>query len=276
MKVSPFSPGCGAVVSDVQLADLSEAGIDDLREVFAEHGLLFFRNQDLPPEQHLRFAKRFGEIVLNKFFKPVAEFPDIAEVRKEKTQETNIGGGWHTDHSYDQVPAMGSILVARELPATGGDTRFANLYAAYEALSPGLKKTLEALRGVHSNDHLYGKDGYYRTTDLADQLGGVDQVGTAVHPVVIQHPESGRKALYVNPGHTIGFEGWSSPESFALLNYLYEHVDQPRFTCQFNWEPGSVTLWDNRCTWHYALNDYPGQFRLMHRITLQGSALAAG
>lgn len=187
----------------------------------------------------------------------------------------NIGGGWHTDHSYDEEPALGSILVARNLPDSGGDTRFANLASAYDALSDGLKATLESIRAIHSNRHIYGEDGYYRKTDLAQTLGGMDRVGDATHPAVIRHPESGRKILYVNPGHTIGFEGWTRKESFALLDYLYAHVDQPEFTCQFNWLPGSVAFWDNRATWHFANNDYQGQERLMHRITLAGSALAA-
>jgi taurine dioxygenase len=275
MKITAFSEGCGAVVTDLQLANLTNDALVELRGVFAEYGLLFFRNQDLTPDQHLEFAERFGRIVINKFFKPTTEFPQIAEVRKEKTQQTNIGGGWHTDHSYDAIPAMGSILVARTLPKTGGDTQFANLAAAYDALPEALKNRIENLRAVHSNTHLYGENGLYRLTDLSEQLGGMDRVGDATHPVVIIHPESGRKVLYVNPGHTIQFEGWDFTESRALLDELYEHVVQPQFTCSFNWLPGSVTFWDNRCTWHQANNDYQGQVRLMHRITLAGSALTA-
>ncbi|MBT5796148.1 MAG: TauD/TfdA family dioxygenase [Porticoccaceae bacterium] len=275
MKITAFSEGCGAVVTDLQLANLTNDALVELRGVFAEYGLLFFRNQDLTPDQHLEFAERFGRIVINKFFKPTTEFPQIAEVRKEKTQQTNIGGGWHTDHSYDAIPAMGSILVARTLPKTGGDTQFANLAAAYDALPEDLKNRIENLRAVHSNTHLYGENGLYRLTDLSEQLGGMDRVGDATHPVVIIHPESGRKVLYVNPGHTIQFEGWDFTTSRALLDELYKHVVQPQFTCSFNWLPGSVTFWDNRCTWHQANNDYQGQARLMHRITLAGSALTA-
>jgi taurine dioxygenase len=141
-------------------------------------------------------------------------------VRKEKSQQTNIGGGWHTDHFYDSVPALGSILVARNLPETGGDTYFANLHTVYEGLSLGLQGTLESLRAVHSNTLLYGEKGYYRTTGLASQLGGPESAGDALQPVVIVHPESDRKALYVNPGHTLRFEGWSQEESNALLEYL--------------------------------------------------------
>jgi taurine dioxygenase len=274
MQVSPFE-NCGAVVSDLQLATMTDTELTELRSVFTKHGLLFFRDQDLPPQEHLRFANRFGSIVVNKFFKTSADSPQIAEVRKEKTQQTNIGGGWHTDHSYDDIPAMGSILVARTLPETGGDTQFANLAAAYDALPNDLKAKIEDLRAIHSNTHLYGENGLYRLTDLNEQLGGMDRVGDATHPVVIKHPESGRKVLYVNPGHTIQFEGWDFAESRALLDELYAHVTQPQFTCSFNWLPGSVTFWDNRCTWHQANNDYQGQARLMHRITLAGSALNA-
>jgi len=275
MKVTRYSEGCGVLISDIQLADLSDTQLADLRTIFAEHGLLFFRDQDFSPQDHLQFAQRFGSIVVNKFFRATEEFPEIAEVRKEKDQHTNIGGGWHTDHSYDDIPAMGSILVARKLPETGGDTQFANLANAYDALSPKLKSLIENLRAVHSNKHLYGENGLYRMTDLAEHLGGMDRVGDATHPVVIIHPESGRKVLYVNPGHTIQFEGWDFTESRNLLDELYAHVTQPQFTCSFKWCPGSVTFWDNRCTWHQANNDYQGQARLMHRITLAGSALTA-
>ena len=274
MQVSPFE-NCGAVVSGLQLASITDDELDKLRTLFAEHGLLFFRDQVLPPEEHLRFARRFGDIVVNKFFKTTSEHPEIAEVRKEKTQQTNIGGGWHTDHSYDDEPALGSILVARTLPITGGNTRFADLAAAYDALPDDLKKRIEGLYAVHSNKHLYGENGLYRITDLAEQLGGMDRVGDATHPVVIRHPQSGRKVLYVNPGHTIQFQDWEFADSRELLDELYAHVTQPQFTCSFNWQPGSVTFWDNRRTWHMADNDYQGQQRLMHRITLAGAALTA-
>ena len=275
MQVVPYSPGCGAVVEDVQLAELDDGELGAVRSAFVEHGLLFFRDQELSPDAHLAFARRYGDIVVNKFFAPTDVHREIAEVRKEPDQQMNIGGGWHADHSYDEDPALGSILVARELPTSGGNTRFANLYAAFEALSPSFRDMLGSLRAVHSNRHIYGEGGLYRTTDLADQLGGIDRVGDATHPVVITHPESGRKALYVNPGHTVGIEGWSDAESRWLLRFLYKHVDQPEFTCDFVWQPGSVAFWDNRCTWHEAKNDYQGERRLMHRITLAGTRLTA-
>jgi len=275
VKINAFSTGCGALVTDVQLATADDAQIEAVRDAFVAHGVIFFRDQLLTPEQHLVLARRMGDIVVNKFFMPLSDHPEIAEVRKEKSQQMNIGGGWHTDHSYDAEPALGSILIARTLPASGGDTWFANLANAYDALSSDLKSKLETLRAVHSNRHIYGDGGYYSQTDLADRLGGRDRVGDAIHPVVIRHPESGRKVLYVNPAHTIGIDGMEQEESKALLEMLYEHAAQDQYICKFNWEPGSVALWDNRSTWHFAQNDYPGQERLMHRITLAGSALSA-
>ncbi|HXZ86568.1 MAG TPA: TauD/TfdA family dioxygenase, partial [Myxococcota bacterium] len=162
MQVRRYSGGCGALVTGIDLARLSEAERHELWKAFLEHGVLFFESQTLTPEDHIAFARRFGEIVVNKFFPENSEHPEIAEVRKEKEQRTNIGGGWHADHSYDEAPALGSILVARELPEAGGDTMFANLYAAYDALSDGLKRTLAGLRAKHSNRHLYGAGGLYR------------------------------------------------------------------------------------------------------------------
>lgn len=232
--------------------------------------MLFFREQDLPPEQHLKFAHRFGDIVLNKFFMPVAGFPQIAEVRKEADQTTNIGGGWHTDHSYDKAPALGSILVARELPETGGDTLFANMHTAWEALPNRLKHRVRKLRAIHSNDHIYGSDGYYAGTDLGQSLKGTGDTGLAVHPVVVRHPVSNAEILYVNPAHTIAIEGLDKSESDTLLQELFDHATQLQFQCRFGWQPGSVAIWDNRLTWHFAENDYDGERRLMHRITIAG------
>ncbi len=275
IRVTPHEGGCGALVEGVDLARLDDAAWSTVHQAFHDYGVVFFRDQDLSPERHLALAERFGPIVKNKFFPESTAHPDIAEVRKDANQKTNIGGGWHTDHSYDEVPALGSILVARELPSSGGDTLFANMYAAHDALSEGLRECLSRLRAIHSNDHLYGENGIYRKSDLGPMLQGKDLVGRAVHPVLIEHPDTGRTALYVNPGHTLSFEGWTMPESRPLLEQLFAHASQDEFTCRFRWEPGSVAIWDNRCTWHMAMNDYPGQARLLHRITIDGKPLEA-
>lgn len=276
IKLTPASSAVGAFVGGVDLArPLSDETLSDLIRAHAEYGVLFFRDQTLSPGQHIELAEQFGEINVNRFFTPVPDQPKIAEVRKEPDQRTNIGGGWHTDHSYDQVPALGSMLYAREIPEIGGDTLYSSMYAAYEALSDGMKTMLDSLEAVHSSRHVFGARAD-RPADLAERLGNQDSATQdAVHPVVITHPRSGRKALYVNPGFTTGFKDWAPEESAPLLRFLYEHAVRPEFTCRFHWEPGSLAFWDNRCTWHNAVNDYHGQRRLLHRITLEGEPLVA-
>jgi len=260
----PRSPG-------VTLAEpLAADALQTIRRTLADRGVVFFRDQQLTPEQHIALARRFGDINVNRFFAHAENYPEIALVAKEPHQTRNIGGGWHTDHSYDQAPAMGSILYAREVPPSGGDTLFASMYAAYDALSDGLKRTLEDLRALHSSRHVFGME----RPDMQGRIGKPElATQDAVHPVVITHPDSGRKALYVNPGFTLGFEGWTVEESRPLLEYLYGHAAKPEFTCRFVWRTGSIAFWDNRSTWHYAVNDYHGERRLMHRITVDGCAL---
>ncbi|MDP5148231.1 TauD/TfdA family dioxygenase [Shewanella sp. ULN5] len=274
MKITAFTNNCGVLIEEIDLANLTDSDFESLQQAFVEHGLLFFRDQSLSPKQHKSLANKFGDIVVNKIFKTLEGFPEIAVVSKEKQQTTNIGGGWHTDHSYDEEPAMASILVARELPSSGGATKFANMYAAYEGLSEGLKSTLSLITAKHSNEHLYGKGGYFSNTDLSDKLAENVQVSSAMHPVIVIHPESHKPVLYVNKAHTIGFDNWHDDEAFALLNFLYEHGSKPEYTCEFDWQPGSVAIWDNRSTWHFANNDYQGEMRTLHRITIKGSSLA--
>lgn len=264
--------GVGAYVSGFNLADTANTNVvGALREALGEYGVLFFRDQALSPEQHISAAEAFGQININRFFPAVDGHPKIAEVKKEPSQSLNIGAKWHTDHSYDQVPAMGSILVSRMTPERGGDTVFANMFLAYEHLSVGLKKTLSSLHAVHSSRHVFG-----------NQVEGVERFKNAenatqdtVHPMVIQHPISGKKALYINPEFTIGIDGWNQSESQPLLHMLCQHAVRPEFTHRFKWHEGSVAFWDNRATWHCALNDYPTERRLMHRITIEGQALHA-
>lgn len=274
IEVQPASNALGAAVVGIDLSrPLPERELGELRQAFADYGVLFFRDQELTPEQHVAFARCWGEININRFFTPVAGYPMIAEVRKEPEQRTNIGGGWHTDHSYDEIPALGSLLYAREVPERGGDTLFASMYQAFDALSPGMQKMLLGMNAVHSSRHVFGAAAN-RPADLAQRLGN-NELATqdAVHPVVITHPLSGRKALYVNPGFTVCFEGWTAEESRPLLDYLYRHASRPEFVYRFSWRPGSLAFWDNRATWHYAVNDYQGERRLLHRITVEGEAI---
>ena len=271
--------GVGAYIGGIDLdRDISDAALASMRQTLGDYGVLFFRDQNLSPEGHIKMAERFGGINVNRFFGHVEGYPQIAEVRKEPEQRSNIGGNWHTDHSYDEIPAMGSILVARELPNRGGDTVFANMFSAFESLSDGLKETLMGLRAVHSSRHVFGDKSRYQTenSDLGDRLGNTDAARQdAVHPVVIRHPIRGRRALSINSGFTTHFDGWTAAESQPLIDYLVRHATRPEHIHKFCWQPGSIAFWDNRATWHYAINDYHGQRRLMHRITVQGDALAA-
>ncbi len=275
IEVVPVSGGVGVEVHNVDIKSGIDAGtFDELRTAFVEHGLIFLRDQDITPDEHIAFAERWGEININRFFPRLDGYDQIATVTKEPDQTTNIGGGWHTDHSYDHVPAMGSILIARETPPVGGDTLFACMYKAYDTLSDGLKQTLEGMKAVHSSRHIFGEQSSYRDT-MKDRFSNpADATQDAVHPVVITHPESGRKALYVNPGFTLHFDGWTEAESKPLLDFLYSHAVQLEHTTRFQWAPGSIAFWDNRCTWHYALNDYHGTRREMHRITIEGSPIS--
>jgi taurine dioxygenase len=279
IDVSPTSHAIGAEISGVDIAaGVKPEQFAEIRRAFADYGVIFFRDQGITPDQHIEFARRWGEININRFFQAVETHPLIAEVRKEPHHKSNIGAAWHTDHSYDQVPAMGSILYARAVPKLGGDTLFASMYAAYEALSDGMKKMLRGLRAEHSSRQSFGREAYTdtRLDDIGERLGNATAATQdAVHPVVIRHPLSGRPALYVNGEFTVRFEGWSVEESQSLLDFLYQHARQNEFTCRFQWREGSMAIWDNRATHHCALNDYQGEFRLMHRITIEGEALGA-
>ena len=274
MIITPASDHVGANISELDLATLDDVQVEEIRAAWAEHGVLFFRDQHLSETQHIEFAERFADIDINKFFTPVEGYPKIAQVLKEADQTTNIGGGWHTDHSYDHVPAKGSILLAREVPPTGGDTRFLSVGAAFDALSDGLKETLRGLRAHHSNEHVFGAGGL-AATDAEGRIGNPEAVGGATHPVVVRHPDTGRELLYVNAAFTTHFVGWTAEESKPLLDFLYGHIANGPYSHQFEWEPGSIAMWDNRSTWHWALNDYDGHRRLMHRITVQGEPLEA-
>lgn len=275
LQFEPASDAVGTFVSGVDLRKLADDEFGAIQQRFFETGVLFFRDQEMGPEDHIAFAERWAEIEINRFFTPVSTHPQIALVLKEPDQAKNIGGGWHTDHSYDQIPAMGSILRAIDLPETGGDTLFAGMAAAYDALDDAIKAEIDGLQASHSSRHIFG----YSAAE-ADEVG--DRFGNAalatqdaVHPIVLPHPETGRKSLYVNAAFTTGVVGMSEEEGRALLQKLYAHCVQEQFSYRFKWEPGSIAMWDNRSTWHWALNDYHGMRREMHRITLKGVPLAA-
>lgn len=266
----------GAEISGVDLsAPLPDETVAAIRRAFVEHQVIFFRDQRLTPAEQVAFGRRFGPLNIHPYVAGMAEHPEVMEIIKEPEDAVNFGGGWHSDMSFLASPSIGSILYAVELPDYGGDTLFASQAAAYEALSPGLKATLETLNAVHSAGREYSPTGHSaqsrKSMSIAEAEGAA---GEFVHPVVKTHPETGRKALYVNPAFTMRIDGWSRRESKALLDFLFEHSRHEAFTCRFAWRPGSVAFWDNRSVWHFALNDYPGQRRHMRRVTVDATPAA--
>jgi taurine dioxygenase len=262
MKVRKISGALGAEVTGI---DLREADPRPLRDLWLEHQVLFFRDQNLTPEQYLAFARKWGEPIEYPFVKGIPGFPEIIEVKKLEHERVNFGGIWHSDTAYLDIPPMASMLLAREVPPHGGDTLFASMYTAYEALSDGMKRVLDGLKAVNTSS----RADVSRTREDRKNANEAKEY-SAEHPVVRTHPETGRKALYVNVAHTARFAGMTEPESAPLLGYLCRHQVRPEFTCRFSWAPGSIALWDNRCTQHNPVNDYHGHRRLMHRITLAG------
>jgi len=269
MEIRRIAGALGAEIHGVDLASAGEDEIKRIRKTWLEHLVVFFRGQDLSPEQFMAFAKRIGKPVEYPFVKGIPGFPEIIEVKKLEHEKVNFGGVWHSDTAYLEQPPMASMLLAREVPPTGGDTLFANMYLAYETLSDGMKRILDGLVAVNDS----AKANVTRTREDRIKTDGGDSVGKALvaeHPVVRTHPETGRKALYVNHGHTVRFKGMTDEESAPLLGYLFQHQIRPEFTCRFSWEPGSIAMWDNRCSQHNPVNDYHGFRRVMHRITLAG------
>ena len=262
----------GAEITGVDLSGpLSREDFGELKRLWLEHLVIFFRGQPLSESQYMAFAGRFGEPVEYPMVKGLAGFPKIIEVKKLEHERAAFGAIWHTDTAYLERPPMASMLLARELPPYGGDTLFANMYLAYEALSDGMKRVLSGLRAINSS----AKADVSKTREDAIKASGIEIKNySAEHPVVRTHPETGRKALYVNPGHTVRFTGWTEEESAPLLRFLFDHQVKPEFTCRFAWQPGSIAMWDNRCALHNPVNDYHGYKRLMLRITLAGDVPA--
>ena len=270
LEICPIAGALGVEIGGVDLAgDLDGGMIAAIRRAWLDHLVIFFRGQELTSEQFLAIARRFGEVVEYPFIKGIDGFPEITPVVKLEHERVNFGGLWHTDTAYLERPPMGTMLLAREVPPFGGDTLFANTYLAYETLSPGLQRLLDGLVAVNSSAKAdVTKTREDRVRDGARTDAKREYV--AEHPVVRTHPETGRRALYVNGGHTVRFKDMTEAESTALLQYLFAHQQRPEFTCRFRWEVGSIAFWDNRCTQHHPINDYHGHRRVMHRVTLAG------
>ena len=268
----PISGGVGAEIEGVDLARAEPKVMAEVHQALLQHGVIFFRDQNLHPEELIAAAKFFGPLNIHPIYLPMDGYPEIMPVVKEPTATMNIGNSWHSDVSFMEKPSLGSLLYALDVPPYGGDTIFASQRLAYEGLSDEMKSMLGGMRAVHSDRILSSaeskaKRNAVRSTKLDEKP--MPEVQTT-HPVIRTIPETGQKHLYVNEAFTIRFDGMTEAESKPLLDYLYEHGHKPEFTCRFQWRKGSVAFWDNRAVQHYAINDYQGFRREMWRVTVEG------
>jgi taurine dioxygenase len=276
MRVRRISGALAAEIEGLDLTrPLTNAAVAEIRRIWLDNLVVFFRDQPLSSAQFLALARRFGDVTEYPLLKGLEEAPEIVAVLKREHETINFGGIWHSDTAYLPRPPMATMLIAREIPPQGGDTMFANGYVAYETLSEGMRRMLAPLTAVHSS----ARADISRTREdrlRENAMEGAPPDFEAEHPVVRRHPETGRAALYVNPAHTVRFSGMSEEESEPLLDYLYRHQTRPEFTCRFSWSVNAIALWDNRCTLHFPINDYHGYRRLMHRVTLAGDVPVRG
>jgi taurine dioxygenase len=271
MDIQPLAGALGAEIRGIDLTRLDSAGWDALHRAFLDHAVLVIRDQKLEPPDIMKVGAHFGEPCHYPFVTGMEGFPFIFEVVKAEDEKTNFGGNWHSDTTYLAQPPLATLLYAVETPTHGGDTLFASTRAAYEALSDGMRKMVDSLVGVNSAGLKYGGG----RSRMHSKIGGMKVHDTdsaeayeAEHPVARTHPETGRKALYVSRSHTIRFRHMTEEESRPVVEWLQSHITRPEFTCRVRWEPGTLTVWDNRCTLHNAVNDYHGQRRRMRRLTV--------
>jgi taurine dioxygenase len=268
IKIKRLAGTIGAEISGVDTSEyLGQDVIDEITEALNEHHVIFFRDQNLEPKRQAAFAARFGPLIPYPMVKGLDGSDEVVPVVKNADERVNFGGIWHADTTYLEKPPMGAMLYAVELPPYGGDTLFANMHMAYETLSPSLQGYLETLTLMQNS----AKAEVTRTREDRIKEDGVERKALiAEHPAVITHPRTGRKALYVNSGHTERFKELTLEESEPLLKFLYAHQTRPEFTCRFNWTPGSMAFWDNYASQHNPINDYHGFSRVMHRVTIAG------
>ncbi len=260
VTVAPIAGSLGAKVSGVDLSDgLDGDLLADIHRALLNHLVLVFPGQELSAEQLIALGKTFGSLHVNPFVAGLPDHPEIMQIRSEENETARFAGRWHSDITWEARPSMGSLLHARTIPAYGGDTLFANMYMAWEALTPTMRRTLDGLQAEHT-----AFQGHGRAAAFAD----APEVVT--HPLARTHPETGRKALFVNEYFTCGILGMTSAESQPLLDFLFRHLQRPEFTMRVRWTENALVFWDNRCTQHYAANDYPGDPRLMWRVTING------
>jgi len=282
IEVKPIAGALGAEISTVDLSSVDDETFKEIKAAWLEHLVIFFRDQTITPDQQIAFAKRFGDIHHHPFMKGMDDYPDILEIIKEEGDTKAFGEVWHTDQMFNPRPATATILYAKETPDAGGDTLFANMYLAYETLSDAMKAMLKDVKTFNVGDRKKlmqadkigvgpGSDGRYVGNEkMSAKVRDPGDLQTeSSHPIVRTHPETRRKTIYIS-NHTQTLMGFKPAEARPIIDFLRAHAVEPEHTCRFRWEVGSLAIWDNRCTQHRALNDYPGKRRRMHRITIAG------
>ena len=266
IEVTPLTGAMGAELRGVDLSqNMDDDTFGSIHKALLDHGVVFFRDQVITPAQQLAFARRWGEIHYHPHMPCIPDHQGIIEIVKKEDDTVVFGEDWHTDQMFTPTPARVTMLYAKQVPPVGGDTLFANLHLAYDTLSDGMKALIADLRTIS----IYDKQ---KTRPAAMKVSAPDQEAEAAeHPLVREHPETGRKALYLcHSGITRHITGMTDEESRPILSYLLQHATKPDFTCRFRWAVGSMAIWDNRRALHYPVNDYNGYRRVMHRITVKG------
>jgi taurine dioxygenase len=264
LSIAQLNPIIGAEIHGVDLSQPLAADVKkEIDQAWLAHQVVFFREQDLTLDEHKEFARQFGELHVHPNVPGHPDHEEVLIIHADEKSRYVAGQGWHSDVSCEPTPPKGSILRLTRVPESGGgDTLFASMYAAYEALSDHWQQFLSGLSAVHESAHVHGREVSQENTRLGE-------FARAEHPVVRTHPQTGRKALYVNSGFTTRIRGMRANESRATLGFLFRHMEHPDFQCRFSWEANSIAMWDNRCTQHYALVDYAAR-RTMHRVTVCG------
>ncbi len=274
IEIEPLGAAAGARLHGVDLSQpMGDNLFGEVRQALLDHLVIVFPDQHISPDQQKAFGQRFGSLNIHPHVEPLPGHPEILNIVKEPDEKLNFGGGWHSDMTFLPEPVLGSILYAKDIPARGGDTMWANAYLAYDCMSQAMKDMLGPLKAVHTANEIYGADGIYvdpRHPASDKSLEVEAAVAETEHPIIRTHPESGRKLVFVNPAFTTRIAGMSKPESKPILSYLYDQITRPEHVFRHRWSANDVVMWDNRCTQHYALNDYHGQRREMHRVTVNG------
>jgi taurine dioxygenase len=274
IDVKPITGNFGAEIFGVDLRqDIDKKLHAEINQALVNHGVIFFRDQDITPAQHVTFGKLFGELDIHPFIPHLEGYPEIIALGGKAPGPSSYSrnaNAWHTDLTYRQDPPMASILHGLEIPDSGGDTMFADLCAAYDGLSDKMKEMLDDIIAVHSITQTKRTDELSSIKELKALVRSLENVPPAEHPVICTHPESGRKTLFVNRNFTAYLKGLGEHESKALLEMLHEHINLPEYQCRFRWQQNSIAMWDNRRTQHYAISDY-SQVRRMHRVTVCGA-----